>query len=240
MNLPRIIPVVDVFFGQVVRALGGRRDEYRPIVSRITSSIVPVEVARDVLKASRSRELYVADLDAIRRTRLGAGRVDALLESVEVPVWLDCGIRTLEDLAGLDRWPSVRPIVSFESLESMDLLSDRVIFSLDLMNGELMGDWERWGVADARDICGIVKRVLDRGVRTLIVLDLAAIGKTAGPSTLELCARIREHAPEIELVTGGGIRNDADRAALGAVGVNGVLIASALHDGVHFTTETSA
>jgi phosphoribosylformimino-5-aminoimidazole carboxamide ribotide isomerase len=37
--------------------------------------------------------------------------------------------------------------------------------------------------------------------------------------------------PEVELITGGGVRDADDLAALRQSGVAGVLVASALHDG---------
>src|SRR5262245_8374983 len=94
---PRIIPVLDVMKGQVVRAVGGRRDEYRPIVSKLTASTEPLEVAKALLDATGANELYVADLDAIRNRKGATPEVRELLHSVSVPVWLDCGYTGLEE-----------------------------------------------------------------------------------------------------------------------------------------------
>ena len=49
---PRLIPVLDLMNGKVVRAVGGRRDEYRPVVSTLTPSTEPVEVAMALLAAT--------------------------------------------------------------------------------------------------------------------------------------------------------------------------------------------
>lgn len=234
MKLPRIVPVLDVLGGQVVRAVGGRRSEYRPIVSQITNSTEPLQVARDLLAVTGAKELYVADLDAIRGGGI-SGATRELLNAIDVPIWLDCG------LVQVNRFPiSVHPVVGFESAESPDVLSDACTFSLDLWNGELFGPWQSWGVESSRDLFGVLDRVFEKGVRSLIVLDLTAVGANEGPSTLSLCQQIRERYPKIHLLTGGGVRNASDLARLGEVGVDGVLIASAIHDGLHFTTDTSA
>ena len=87
---PRIIPVLDVMGGVVVRAIGGRREEYRPIVSRLTDSTAPVEVANALLAATGAAEFYVADLDAIR-FGIPAPSVDELLDRVACEVLLDRG-----------------------------------------------------------------------------------------------------------------------------------------------------
>ena len=64
----------------------------------------------------------------------------------------------------------------------------------------------------------------------MIVLDLAGVGAEAGVPTIPLCQRLRAvHGPEIEIITGGGVRNADDLRALEAAGVDGVLVASALH-----------
>src|SRR5262249_61384230 len=61
----RLIPVLDVRDSMVVRGVGGRRSEYRPVVSRLTSSTAPLDVARALVDSFHPRELYLADLDAI-------------------------------------------------------------------------------------------------------------------------------------------------------------------------------
>src|SRR5262249_52677780 len=61
----RIIPVLDVMKGQVVPGVGGRRHEYRPIVSRLTSATDPVGVAQALAAHFGWRDFYLADLDAI-------------------------------------------------------------------------------------------------------------------------------------------------------------------------------
>jgi phosphoribosylformimino-5-aminoimidazole carboxamide ribotide isomerase len=65
----------------------------------------------------------------------------------------------------------------------------------------------------------------------MIVLDLAGVGVGRGVPTHTLCRQLLEDFPRLELMTGGGVRNADDLARLQTLGVGGVLIASALHDG---------
>ena len=65
----------------------------------------------------------------------------------------------------------------------------------------------------------------------LIVLDIARVGTEGGLPTLPLCTEIRESWPETTIVTGGGIRGIDDLRRLDPAIVDGVLIASALHNG---------
>ncbi|QEL13578.1 HisA/HisF-related TIM barrel protein [Limnoglobus roseus] len=231
----RIIPVLDILGGEVVRAVGGRRDEYRPVVSRITASTLPLQVATDLLAATRATELYVADLDAIR------GQHDSLspavvefLNAVTVPVWLDFGVRTSADVRLVPA--NARPIVGTETAWDSGVASAfrhhaaGCAVSIDLFDGSLLGRWKKWGVQSPRDVLGVAAAAVAMGVPTLIVLDLASVGTGEGPRTLETCRAIRERFPKVELLTGGGVRSRADIDRLGDVGVDGVLVASALHD----------
>ena len=49
--------------------------------------------------------------------------------------------------------------------------------------------------------------------------------------TVPLCRQLRAECRDVEIITGGGVRHAGDLAELAAVGVDGVLVASALHDG---------
>src|SRR5207253_1947746 len=61
----RILPVLDLQNGVVVRGLAGRRAEYRPVVSRLTTSHQPLDIAQAFRDIFGFEHLYLADLDAI-------------------------------------------------------------------------------------------------------------------------------------------------------------------------------
>ena len=63
----KVIPVLDLLDGCVVRGVAGRRSEYRPIVSQRTGSSEPLVVARAIRDAFGLCEFYIADLDGILR-----------------------------------------------------------------------------------------------------------------------------------------------------------------------------
>ena len=60
---------------------------------------------------------------------------------------------------------------------------------------------------------------------------LARVGTGIGPGTVGLCRELRAAYPDIELIAGGGVRNWDDVDRLGEAGADGVLVASALHEG---------
>src|SRR4051794_10759704 len=61
----RVIGVIDVMGGVVVRGVGGRRSEYRPVASSLCASAAPLDVAEAFRRECGIGELYLADLEAI-------------------------------------------------------------------------------------------------------------------------------------------------------------------------------
>jgi phosphoribosylformimino-5-aminoimidazole carboxamide ribotide isomerase len=242
----RVIPVLDVLNGVVVRGVGGRRSEYRPIVSRLTSSTAPLDVARALISSFHPGELYLADLDAI------AGAKPALdvcrrIRELGVRLWVDAGVRDADGAkqvadAGCDVVAGLETVPSPEVLEEIVAAvgADRVVFSLDLRDGLPLREWpEPRGdrspklSASSRQVRRHAATAVACGITRLIVLDLARIGGGAGTGTEELCREIASTYPHVEVIAGGGVAGPEDLKRLEACGVRGVLVASALHDG-HF------
>lgn len=236
----RLIPVLDLKGGLVVRGVGGRRDEYRPVQSQIARSADPIDVAVSLREMFGFREFYIADLDAIAGGAPHEGVIRELIRR-DLRLLVDAGLRDVATGRGLLDAGVTRVVAALETSPGPDHLRallnafgpDRVTFSLDMKAGALLtpGDGGWSGATGSASALDTAARVLDCGVRSLIVLDLAGVGERRGVPTLDLCRAVRSIAPDIELITGGGVRHTGDLEALEAVGVKGVLIASAVHDG---------
>jgi len=232
----RVIPVIDVKGGQVVRAVAGRREEYQPIQSVLTPNPTPLAVAKAFREQFGFTELYVADLDAIQGSEPDRHIANELQRS-GFKLWLDAGVREPADAVSLQAMGVLRIILALETLPGLAALDqvlgvvprERLAFSLDMKGGRLLADPSRWSSADAAELTA---GVLERGIRRLIVLDLAYVGGD-GPSAavLRLCRSLKQSYPEVEIITGGGVQNVADLKSLEAHGVSAALMASALHDG---------
>jgi phosphoribosylformimino-5-aminoimidazole carboxamide ribotide isomerase len=231
----RIIPVLDLMNGQVVRGVGGRRQEYRPIISTLTSSHAPLDVACAFRARFQLRELYVADLDAIAGAEPAWATYKGL-HSEGFRLWVDAGIRhavqaqTLADagiegvVAGLETLAGPNDLA-----QMVQRLGERIIFSLDLRDGVPLGNPDEW---TNRDAWTIATQALELGVRRLLVLDLASVGGSLGSVAAYLGTAVAIAYPEVEVSLGGGIRARSDVLRLSDSGVQAVLLASALHDGV--------
>jgi phosphoribosylformimino-5-aminoimidazole carboxamide ribotide isomerase len=227
----RIVGVLDLLGRRIVRGVGGRREEYRPIVSRLTSSCDPLAVACAYREVFGLEELYLADLDAIGGAAPCRG-IYADLRREGFRLQVDAGIRQVRDVDHL-REAGVETIVAgLETLAGLDVLGElarelgsRLVFSLDLRQGQPVVTREQ---ASSR---ALAQRAVELGVKRILVLDLARVGEGQGPGTEELCADLVCAHPGVEISAGGGIRGREDLARLRQAGVAAVLVASALHDG---------
>jgi phosphoribosylformimino-5-aminoimidazole carboxamide ribotide isomerase len=230
----QILPVLDIKGGLVVRGVAGRRDEYKAIVSNWTSSAEPVAVANALHNVYGFRHFYLADLDAIAGSPAHLD-IYAQLQAAGFLLLVDAGART-ELMAQQILEAGVDCILGLETLEGPGVLqalatgpqAQRVCFSLDLKNGQPLGNDAAWATADPYSI---LEQAVRAGIQRVIVLDLAHVGMGQGVGTEELCRRIRCSHPELELTTGGGVAGLEDLQRLAACGVDRVLVASALHDG---------
>lgn len=263
----RLIPVLDLKQGVVVRGVGGRRDEYRAVESRVARSADPLEVANSLHATFGFREFYLADLDAIAGAPPHSNVIRELVRR-EMRLSVDAGLRDVAAGRALLDAGVDRVIAALESSPGPEQLRslvkalgpERVTFSVDMKGGALLTAGEGWlsevgeltgregaakpqawlgggvnggssGVGDFAQALAIAGQAVACGVRSLIVLDLAGVGEGLGVPTVELCRAVRALSAEVEIITGGGVRNGDDLALLAEASVDGVLVASALHDG---------
>ena len=237
----RLIPVLDILNSVVVRGVAGNRDLYRPIESCLTTSVLALDVARAIREHYAFDEFYVADLDAIMHHRSGEALYRQLIGD-GFRLWIDAGVANASQAKTVFASGAERVIVGLESCSSpsdlqevIDALTpERVVFSLDLKHGIPLAASD-WGT----DPEAIAAQAIGCGVTQLIVLDLAGVGTGAGVPTIPLCQKLRAtHGRSIEIITGGGVRGRDDLDCLEQLSIDGVLVASILHQPAFRLSET--
>lgn len=231
----RIIPVLDLMEGEVVRGVAGRREEYRAVQSCLVDSAEPRRVAHALREALGLVEFYVADLDAIAGAEPDLALYGELVRD-GFRLLVDAGVRDSVRAMQVAVSGVEGVVVGLETLPRPEVLADvlselgsrRVVFSLDLRDGQPLGDLSAWRAAEPVDLA---REAIGLGVRRLIVLDLARVGVGQGLATEAICRDLRDRDAELEVITGGGVRGGEDLMLLAGAGVDGVLVASALHDG---------
>jgi phosphoribosylformimino-5-aminoimidazole carboxamide ribotide isomerase len=248
----RVVGVLDLLDDRAVHARGGRRALYEPVVMVAGEPIQPGH-APDLARAYVDRlgldEIYVADLTAIasslersRRHAVAgpepprhAGTLDGIT-ACGVMVWLDAGITSAEDARHAMHLGATRVVVGLETLPSWRALEDichaagpaHVSFSLDLRDGAPVSSLHL--VSGRTRPETIVDLAAAAGVSSVIVLELARVGTSAGPD-VEMIEGVRRAVPKVPLYAGGGVRGRDDLLRLADAGCEGALVATALHDG---------
>lgn len=218
------IPVLDLLAGVVVRAVRGDRAAYRPLVSPLVESSLPLAVAAAFYTQFGSRRFYIADLDAIQDQGSNAPMVHTLAAAYpDCEWWVDAGITSPEAFARYAKDPNIRWVLGSESLPSFAAYAElaqrerRFILSLDSRAGQPLGPAELWTAPTLWPA-------------EVIAMTLSRVGANEGPD-FSLLEQLAQRSPHTALVAAGGTRHLADLLALKSLGVNHVLLASALHDG---------
>ena len=236
----KCIPVLDLLGGQVVRGVAGNRESYRPIQSQLCPGSDPLEVANTLSLHFGFQSFYLADLDGILHDQPNDHHYERILKQ-GYELWIDCGLQTetrARELLKLEHHTQgrIQLIAGLETCPNLDFLKtllemigpSQLFFSLDLQSGIPMAESPFWKGKSPIEI-GELAHTL--GIRQLIVLDLKQVGTGQGVSTLPLCRGLKERFPDLSLVTGGGVRGPEDLCRLQQEPLDGILVASALHDG---------
>jgi uncharacterized protein related to proFAR isomerase len=167
----------------------------------------------------------------------GSGHA-ALLRALagEARLMVDAGVSEPSAARALLDLGAQRVIVGTETLTGPDAL-DRLlvelpdgalVLSVDLRDGRVLSPDPQLAGLRAPDAFARLRRA---GLREAIVLDLARVGSGEGPD-VALIAELHAALPDLELLSGGGVRDVEDLRALEAAGAAGALVATALHRGV--------
>jgi phosphoribosylformimino-5-aminoimidazole carboxamide ribotide isomerase len=219
----RIIPVLDLKGGQVVRAERGQRDCYRPIVTPLSESADIISVAEGLRGLHPFPTFYVADLDAIGGGPPNVAALARLRAMPEPPeLWVDAGLNEAQTLEAALAEPSLCPVLGSESQRDEALLRrfrdhPGLILSLDFFADGFHGPQP---ILDEPELWP----------QRVIVMTLAKVGSRAGPDLARL-QEIKARAGGRAVIAAGGMRGEADIWALQALGLAGALVATSLHDG---------
>ncbi|QGM44887.1 HisA/HisF-related TIM barrel protein [Methylocystis heyeri] len=215
----QVIPVVDIKGGRAVRAVGGRRDQYRPLSSPLCPSSRPCDVVAAFLGLFPFSTIYVAELDAIEGRESDADLMRNLAASFpETTFWRDAGAGSRRAAA-----PNVVPVIGSETLpcdrppENFAKATPGAALSLDFRASRFLGPPDLLAAPDLWP-------------RRVIVMTLAQIGMDRGPDEAAL-REVKSRCGNREIFAAGGVRGIEDLASLARLGISGALVASALHSG---------
>ncbi len=214
-----LVPVIDLLGGQVVHARRGDRRHYAPLHSPLCPGAEPCVLVDSLLERYAFDCCYVADLDAIT----GSGDNLAVIEELrsrwpDLEWWVDAG----------PAWEALpeacTPVLGSESFRDLQTLrhaldhrgEEEPLLSLDFRGGAFLGP----------------PPLLSQPAiwpRRVLAMNLLRVGAGSGPD-LPLLRQLRARHHGL-LYAAGGVRHRQDLEQLATAGIDGALIASALHTG---------
>lgn len=216
---------MDILDGIVVHAVRGERAKYRPVEgSRVCDSSDPL----DIISAISPSQVYIADLDHIQRLGDNFGLIKKI--SGRTKTMVDIGVKNLEEARVCANIADTVIIgtetASLEVIEKAAIqFPGRIIVSIDMKNGVVLTKDTNMDESPEN----LIKKLNGFHLLEIIMLDIGKVGTSAGidKDLLKKMVEISSHS----ILFGGGIKDLADIEALKESGINGALVATAVHNG---------
>ncbi|UCE09947.1 MAG: hypothetical protein JSW61_13395 [Candidatus Thorarchaeota archaeon] len=231
MKYPKVIPVLDLMNGEVVHGVAGERDLYRPVVSGLVEGADPVDISMAFRETFGFTEIYIADLDAIRKQGSNLEHVQRIIEQTNLDVILDYGLLSMEGFDRLMKSGVKHVILATETMDSLqafgravDEYPGSVVGSLDLKEGVVLS---KNPIVREMMPVSVAVELENTDLKRLIVLELSLVGTEKGPihdALIDVC-----DATSMSIIAGGGVRDPHDLGELEKIGAGEVLVATALH-----------
>lgn len=210
--------VMDLLRKEVVRAVRGEREKYQPV--HLSSGLLDTSDPERAVKNINPKYIYVADLDRIMGEGDNIQVINKISGNVE-HLMADCGFKEPAELEGLG-FDGVVGSETFDLRQLKDNPANVHYVSLDIKNKfmDASDSFHSWEEA--------LEWLNSFNLKGVVILTLSKVG------TLSLDHDIFNKAAEISdnpLYAGGGVKSLEDILNLDNLGFDGVLIASAFHEG---------
>lgn len=225
-----VIAVLDLKNGAVVHGQAGNREQYQIIKSQILDSKPPTanNIVASCIKKLSITNFYIADLDAIEDQGNNFNTVLELANNFpQATFMLDAGFNKL-DTAKKFLKAGLNIIIATETLKNIDYLNqlskwkENIILSIDFKSGRFLLDLKKDYTAKE-----FIIQMKEFGFKKFILLDVGQVGSEKGIK--KEIINLANDFSELDLITGGGVRNYQDALNLKKNNFKGVLIATALH-----------
>lgn len=223
-----LFPAIDIRGGKCVRLTQGDYGKER------IYSDSPVETAMQ-WESAGAAYIHVVDLDGAKTGDMAnLTTIEAIVQTVQVPVQVGGGIRSMEDIENYQRVGVSRVIIGTAAIENKTFLSlavaqfgDMIAVSIDARKGMVATNgWTKTSDIAAVDL---IKELNEIGIKTIIYTDILKDGMMAGPNFEEL-AVINDNTNQ-NIIASGGISSLADINQLRTMNLYGGILGKAIYDG---------
>ena len=230
-----VIPAIDLRDGRCVRLRQGRYEDETVYFDD------PVRMAK-LWRVMNTKVLHLVDLDAARTTTEGDDHnrdvIARIAATLDVPVQVGGGIRTLEDIDAMLGLGVYRVVLGTAAVRDPDLVSRAVerfgachiVVGIDAKDGEVRT--EGWEAGSGVGAVELAVDMEERGVRRFVYTDISRDGTLEGPN-IDAYREMAGHLSRAKITASGGVGEYRDLLALQAVepeGVDSVVVGRALYE----------
>ena len=215
-----ILPAIDLRDGKCVRLLKGN------FAQETVYSTEPEEVA---LRWARegAEFLHVVDLDgALAGKPQNTEAIKKILNSIQIPMEVGGGIRTLETIDATLELGVSRVILGSAAVQNQALVKNacqrygnRIAVGIDAKDG--IAAIDGWGVSGGISAIDLAKELSSYGLETIIYTDISRDGTLSGVN-VEATAKLALESG-VNVIASGGVRSLEDIHSLKARAADGII-----------------
>lgn len=226
-----IFPAIDIRGGKCVRLFKGDFSQETVFSDKPEAMAVKWQ-------SQGGKFLHLVDLDgAVARKPQNLGVVQRIIDSVDIPVELGGGIRTMENIDEVLSLGVQRVILGSVAVQNPQLVKDacrkygeRIVVGIDAKDGIVAVDG--WGISGNIEVGELARQMADVGVKTIIYTDISRDGTLSGVNVEATAKLARESG--VKVVASGGVKSLADIRALLPYekdGIEGVIVGKSIYTG---------
>ncbi|MBE9178276.1 1-(5-phosphoribosyl)-5-[(5-phosphoribosylamino)methylideneamino]imidazole-4-carboxamide isomerase [Oculatella sp. LEGE 06141] len=226
-----VIPAIDLLEGRCVRLYQGDYEQSQVFDEN------PVAVARQWEEQGATR-LHLVDLDGAKVGHpVNWEAIEAIVQSVNIPVQVGGGLRDRQSVADLLAKGVQRVILGTVAVEQPDLVQtlcqafpSQIVVGIDARNGKVAT--RGWLETSEVDATQLASQMAESGAAAIIYTDIHRDGTLKGPNRDAL--RELAQTVSVPVIASGGVSSLTDvlgLLSLEPLGVTGVIVGRALYTG---------
>jgi phosphoribosylformimino-5-aminoimidazole carboxamide ribotide isomerase len=223
----KVLAAIDIMNGEVVRLTKGDQ------ATKKVYSKDPIEVAKKWEKDGADM-LHIVDLDAAFGSATNnLSIISEILQAVSIRVQIGGGIRDTDTFERIARMGFSRIVVgtmAYRNANELRLLcknySDKIVISLDEINGKVMIDG--WQFSSDYTVDDAINKFNKFGISNFLLTSIIKDGTLSGPDIVTLNSINTDRKSKI--IASGGISNLLDVLRVRSIGCESVILGKALYE----------
>lgn len=224
----RLYPAIDIKDGQCVRLKKGLFNEVTVYSDK------PYEIAK-AFEESGAQFIHTVDLDgALKGHGVNADTIKKIVSSVNIPVQMGGGIRTLENIKEVLALGVYRVIIGTKAVENPDFIRqaieqfgpEHIVVGVDAKDGLVA--IEGWEKVSDKTALSLALAMKDMGVQTIVYTDISKDGMLSGPNVEQ--TKLLSDKTGINIIASGGMSCVQDLKNINDAGIHGAIIGKAIYE----------